>query len=106
MTAAQRFYLLLSILVILMGAIVALIKIVWGASRAYNGGLARLDKASEGIVDLGEDLKALVKNKEKDHDKIDKRFDRLEARLERHEVWHAEATLTKPKSRSRPSMKG
>jgi hypothetical protein len=88
MTPVQRFYILLSILALLCAGLLWIISRLFKAGRVYQKGIDELDKAATAIVNLGDDLKELVRSKEKEHDRIDERMNRLEERLQQHESWH------------------
>lgn len=88
MNSIQRFYILLSILAILFGAMSWCMKQIWKAAGKYQASLDALNKASDHIEDLGDDLKELIRLKEREHDRIDTRITTVESKVERHEQWH------------------
>lgn len=84
----QRFYVLLSALALIGGGIIWAVRLLWKTARTYQGSLDNIDKASGSIVELGEDLKELIRLKEREHDRIDTRITNVESKVERHEQWH------------------
>ena len=83
MSPAERFATILSILGVLLGGITVTAKLLWNVSKQWQ-------KASDSLVALGKEIKELVVLKERDHQRLERRDDRLEERFERHEAWHAD----------------
>jgi hypothetical protein len=51
---------------------------IFAAGRMYERSIERLNTTAERIANLGDDLKELVRLKEREHDQLDKRITRLE----------------------------
>ena len=83
MTADQRFAILLVVLAALLGGVGWLVKSLLGVSAQWGRTGAKLEE-------LSTDIRDLVSSKERDHGRMDARVDRLEGRVERHEIWHSD----------------
>jgi hypothetical protein len=83
MTPDQRFAVLMVLLSAAMAAIGFLAKAFFSVSRQWV-------RTGAKIEELTTDIRDLVASKERDHARIDTRMDRLEGRVERHEVWHSD----------------
>lgn len=81
MTPDQRFAALMVVLAAVLGGVGWLAKSVLGVTAQWARTGARLEE-------LSNDIRDLVIAKERDHGRMDARVDRLEGRVERHEVWH------------------
>lgn len=93
MTNAERFITLLGTIIVALGIIMAggvrIFKVLWDIRGAWDKTNNALHETNGELTHLVEDVRELVGNKERDHARIDKRQDRLEARIERHEEWHS-----------------
>jgi hypothetical protein len=83
MTPDQRFSILLVVLAAALGGIGWLVKSLLGVTAQWVRTGARLEE-------LSADIRDLVSAKERDHGRIETRIDRIEGRVERHEVWHTD----------------
>lgn len=83
MTPDQRFAALMVVLAAVLGGVGWLAKSVLGVTAQWARTGAKLEE-------LSTDIRDLVDSKERDHDRMDNRMDRLEGRVERHEVWHVD----------------
>lgn len=83
MTPDQRFTVLMVLLSTALAAIGWLAKSLLSVTHQWARTGARLEE-------LSNDIRDLVNAKERDHARMDTRFDRLESRVERHETWHSE----------------
>lgn len=83
MTPDQRFTVLMVLLTAALAAIGFLSRSFFSVSRQWVRTGAKLEE-------LSNDIRDLVTAKERDHGRIDNRMDRLEGRVERHEVWHSD----------------
>jgi hypothetical protein len=81
MTPDQRF----AVLIVLLTA--ALAAIGWLAKSLLSA-TAQWGRTGAKIEELANDIRDLVDSKVRDHARMDNRMDRLEGRVERHEVWH------------------
>lgn len=90
MTPDQRFAVLLAILVALMGGLGWLVKTLLGVITQWARTGERLERTGEKIEELSTDIRDLVANKERDHDRLGGRIDRLDDRVTVHERWHSE----------------
>lgn len=81
MTPDQRFAVLLVVLAAVLGGVGWLAKSVLGVTAQWVRTGAKLEE-------LSGDIRDLVSAKERDHGRIETRIDRVEGRVERHEVWH------------------
>lgn len=79
----QRFEVLLLALSAALAAIGWLIKSLLNVTHQWARTGARLEE-------LSQDIRDLVSAKERDHNRIETRIDRVESRVERHETWHSE----------------
>lgn len=82
MTPDQRFTIIVTLLTCALGGVGAV-------GRALFKVSAQWIKTGDQLKSLSEDIEDLIKIKEKEHGRLETRDDRLEARLERHEQWHA-----------------
>jgi hypothetical protein len=89
--AAQRFYTLLGILTIVLGGLTFVIIRLFKAGRVYQLSLDSIDHAAKSIDELGDDLRELIRVKEREHDRIDERITQVQGQLQRHEQWHMDA---------------
>lgn len=81
MTPDQRFSILCILLTFALAGVGAIFRSLWKISKEWI-------KTVDQLQALGEDIKEMNTNKEKEHIRLEVRDDRLEARLERHEQWH------------------
>lgn len=81
MTPDQRFAVLLVVLTAVLGGVGWLARSVLGVTAQWVRTGAKLEE-------LSTDIRDLVAAKERDHGRIETRIDRVESRVERHEVWH------------------
>lgn len=81
LTPDQRFAVLLVVLTAVLGGVGWLAKSVFGVTAQWARTGAKLEE-------LSTDIRDLVTAKERDHGRIETRIDRIEGRVERHEVWH------------------
>lgn len=81
MTPDQRFAVLMVFLTAVLGGLGWLAKSLLGVSAQWV-------RTGAKIEELTNDIRDLVSSKERDHGRMDSRVDRLEGRVERHEVWH------------------
>ena len=85
MTPGERFITLivtiLSGVALLTGGLVFTIKLLWNIRGSW-------DKTNAELHELVGDVRDLVDQKEREHQRLELRDDRLEARVERHEQWH------------------
>jgi hypothetical protein len=95
----QRFYILLSTLGLILGALVWLATRAIAAGRAYQRGVDGVQHATEKIGELGEDLKALVAEKERDHESLAQQTTLVAKALDRHEQWHLDQAIERRKRR-------
>lgn len=82
-TPDQRFAILLVILGAALGGIGWLVKSLLGVTAQWVRTGAKLEE-------LSSDIRDLVSAKERDHGRIETRIDRIEGRVERHEIWHTD----------------
>lgn len=82
-TPDQRFAILLVVLAAVLGGLGWLVKSLLGVTAQWGRTGAKLEE-------LSTDIRDLVDAKQRDHDRIDNRVDRVEGRVERHEVWHTD----------------
>lgn len=82
MTPDQRFEALMVVLAAVLTGIGWLSKSLLGVSRQWGRTGAKLEE-------LSNDIRDLVVSKERDHNRMDTRMDRIESRVERHEDWHS-----------------
>lgn len=80
-TPDQRFTVLMVFLSAALGGIGWLVKSLLGVTAQWGRTGARLEE-------LSTDIRELVVSKERDHGRMDARVDRVEGRVDRHEVWH------------------
>jgi len=83
MSSDQRFAILLVVLGAALGGIGWLVKSLLGVTAQWVRTGAKLEE-------LSADIRDLVSAKERDHGRIETRIDRIEGRVERHEVWHTD----------------
>lgn len=83
MTPDQRFSVLLILFTAVLGGVGWLLRSLLSVSQQWV-------RTGVKIEELTEDIRDLVGAKERDHDRMDGRIDRLEGRVERHDVWHSE----------------
>ena len=83
MSSDQRFAILLVVLGAALGGIGWLVKSLLGVTAQWVRTGAKLEE-------LSSDIRDLVSAKERDHGRIETRIDRIEGRVERHEVWHTD----------------
>jgi len=81
MSPDQRFTLIMSGIAILASAIGWLAKSFMGVSKQWTLTGERLER-------LGLDLRQVVDWKDREHGRIELRVERVDNKLERHEVWH------------------
>lgn len=83
MTPDQRFAILLVVLAAALGGIGWLVKSLLGVTAQWV-------RTGSKLEELSTDIRDLVSAKERDHGRIETRIDRVEGRVERHEVWHTD----------------
>jgi hypothetical protein len=83
MTPDQRFAILLVVLSAALGGIGWLVKSLLGVTAQWV-------RTGTKLEELSTDIRDLVTAKERDHGRIETRIDRVESRVERHEVWHTD----------------
>ncbi len=87
MSASDRFVaLLVTILTgvgIITTGVVWVLRMLWNIRGSWDATNAKLERLVDKVGDL-------VAGKREDHERLDKRDDRIEARMERHEQWHDE----------------
>lgn len=81
MTPDQRFTVLMVLLSTALAAIGWLTKCLLNVTQQWARTGVKLEE-------LSQDIRDLVSAKERDHGRIEARIDRVEGRVERHEVWH------------------
>lgn len=81
MTPDQRFTVLTVFLAAVLGGVGWLVRSLLGVTAQWGRTGAKLEE-------LSTDIRDLVASKERDHSRIETRIDRVEGRVERHEVWH------------------
>lgn len=82
-TPDQRFSVLLVVLAAVLAGVGWMGRSLLRASQQWGRTGAKLEG-------LAEDIRDLVTSKEREHGRMDNRMDRLEGRVERHEVWHSD----------------
>lgn len=83
MTPDQRFTVLMIFLSAALTGIGWLVKCLLGVTAQWGRTGAKLEE-------LSTDIRDLVASKERDHDRMDARMDRVEGRVDRHESWHVD----------------
>lgn len=83
MNPDQRFTVLMVLLTAILAGVGWLAKSVLRAVTQWARTGAKLEE-------LSTDIRDLVSSKERDHGRMDARVDRLEGRVERHEIWHSD----------------
>lgn len=81
-TPDQRFEALMVVLAAVLTGIGWLSKSLLSVSRQWGRTGAKLEE-------LSNDIRGLVESKEREHNRMDTRMDRIEGRVERHEDWHS-----------------
>ena len=82
MTPDQRFTVLVALLTFALGGLVTLGRALFRVSQQWV-------KTGDQLTSLSKDIEELLLMKEKEHGRLEVKDDRLEARIERHEQWHA-----------------
>lgn len=79
-TPEQRFFILLSIISLLMGGMVFLFRLLWKVSTQWT-------RTGDQLQHLADEIRSLVQQKEREHNRLEKEDERLGKRIERLENW-------------------
>jgi len=93
----QRFYILVALIVLIGGVLLGIAKLLWGLSAKWT-------TAVHSLTDLGEDIKELITQKEIEHRRLEGTDTALTKRIDRHEQWHHDETMSRRKQGGRPSV--